>query len=75
MIKLTTVGLKKAVDPKILNDEILPSATKRSNFEQVAAGVCPHDNGKLGACLSKLFPAGKKWDLPSSVYRISSISQ
>ena len=29
----------------------------------------------LGACLSKVSPAGKKCDLPSSGYRISSINQ
>jgi hypothetical protein len=28
--------------------EILPSTTKRSNFDLVAAGVCPHDNARLG---------------------------
>jgi len=48
MTKLTTVGSKKAVEPKILSGEILLSTTKRSNFEQVAVGICPHDNGNLG---------------------------
>ena len=28
--------------------EILLSATKRANFDLVAAGICPHDNAKLG---------------------------
>jgi hypothetical protein len=47
MTKLTTVGSKKAAEPEIVNNEILPSTTKRANFDLVAAGVCPHDNAEL----------------------------
>jgi len=36
--KLATVGSKKAVEPNIVNGEILPPAIKRANFDQVAAG-------------------------------------
>ena len=48
MTKLTTVGSRKAAEPQILNGEILLTTTKRANFDQVAAGVCPHDKARLG---------------------------
>jgi hypothetical protein len=47
-MKPKIVGSKKAIEPAVLNGEILPSTTKRSNFDLVAAGVCPHDNARLG---------------------------
>ena len=46
--KLTTVGSKKAVEPNVLNGEILLSTTKSANFDLVAGGSCPHDGAKLG---------------------------
>ena len=33
---------------KKTNTKLLPSTKKRSNFDQVAGGVCPHDSAKLG---------------------------
>ena len=48
MAKLTTIGSKRAVGPATLNGEILLSATKRSNFDLVAGGSCPHDSARLG---------------------------
>ena len=45
MKKLTT---SKAIEPKILNSEILTSTKRQGNFNLVAAGVCPYDNGRLG---------------------------
>jgi len=50
--RLTTVESKKAVESKILNGEILPSTTKRANFDQVAAGVCPHCECPLGEAIA-----------------------
>jgi hypothetical protein len=47
MTKLTIVGAKKGVEPPMLNNEILPATIKRTNFDLVAAGVCPHDNAEL----------------------------
>jgi protein-arginine kinase activator protein McsA len=47
MTKLTTVGSKKAIEPAVLNNEILLPATKRTKFSQVASGVCPHDGASL----------------------------
>jgi hypothetical protein len=35
------------VEPDVVNGEILPSTTKRANFDLVAAGVRPHDNAEL----------------------------
>jgi putative component of toxin-antitoxin plasmid stabilization module len=32
----------------LANTKSLPSTTKRANFDQVAAGVCPHDSARLG---------------------------
>ena len=48
MIKITTVGSKKGVEPNVSSGEIFLSTTKRANFDLVTAGVCPHDNAKLG---------------------------
>ena len=48
MKNLTTVESKKAVEPKIVNGEILTSTKKQGNFDLVTAGVCPHDGAKLG---------------------------
>ena len=47
MTKLTTVGTKRAVEPKTLKGEIPISTNKQGNFDQVAAGVCPHDESAL----------------------------
>ena len=47
MKNLTVVGTKKAVEPKILNSETLPSAKRQGNIDQVAAGVCPHEGSAL----------------------------
>jgi protein-arginine kinase activator protein McsA len=47
MTKLETVGSKKAIEPNIVNSELLLSTTKRTKFDQVAAGVCPHDDSSL----------------------------
>lgn len=38
---------KKALVTKSTNTKSLPSTKKRSNFDLVASGVCPHDNAKL----------------------------
>ena len=48
MTKLTTLGSKKVVEPKILNGKLLLSTKRQGNFDIVAAGVCPHDDDKLG---------------------------
>jgi hypothetical protein len=42
------MAAKKALVTKSTNTKPLPSAKRRSNFDQVAAGVCPHDNARLG---------------------------
>ena len=52
MTKLTTVGSKKAVEPEKLNNEILLSTKRQGNFDQVAVGVCPHDESSLSAPVS-----------------------
>jgi hypothetical protein len=33
---------------KKTNTKLLPSTKRHSNFDQVAAGICPHDEAKLG---------------------------
>ena len=43
----TTTGSKKAAEPKRVNAEMLESTTKRTNFQMVAVGACPHDNSEL----------------------------
>jgi hypothetical protein len=48
MTKLTTVGMKKDVKPKIINGEVFISTTKRKDFDLVMAGICPHCRGNLG---------------------------
>jgi protein-arginine kinase activator protein McsA len=45
--KPATVGSKKAAELQVVNNKILISATKRTKFSQVAAGVCPHDGAPL----------------------------
>ena len=32
----------------LANTKLLPSTKKRSNFDQVASSICPHDGAKLG---------------------------
>ncbi len=43
----TTTGSKKAAEPTFVNAELSPSMGKRTNFQMVAVGACPHDNAKL----------------------------
>jgi hypothetical protein len=43
----TTTGSKKAAEPQRLNAGISPTKVKRTNFQMVAVGACPHDNSEL----------------------------
>ena len=46
-IKEANVGTKKALVARSTNSNLQPSAKRQGNFEQVAAGVCPHDGDEL----------------------------
>ena len=48
----TTTGSKKASEQQRLNAESSESIGKRTNFDLVAAGVCPHDESSLSAPVS-----------------------
>ena len=48
----TTTGSKKAAEQQRLNAEVLPTKVKRTNFDLVAVGVCPHDESSLSAPFS-----------------------
>ena len=48
----TTTGSKKAAEPQRLNAELSESIGKRTNFDLVAVGVCPHDESSLSAPVS-----------------------
>ena len=52
MTKEKSVGRKKAAEPQRLNSEPCETIGKRTNFDQVAAGVCPHDASCLSAPVS-----------------------
>ena len=45
--KLATLGSKRVVEPQVVNAVISQQPEKRTKFQIVAAGVCPHDNTKL----------------------------
>jgi len=47
MTKLTTVGPKKAAELQVVNAVISQQPEKRTKFQIVAAGVCPHDEASL----------------------------
>jgi protein-arginine kinase activator protein McsA len=47
MTKLETVGSKKAVVLQAVNAVTSQQPEKRSKFQMVAAGVCPHDGASL----------------------------
>ena len=46
-IKQATVGSKKAAEPVVVNEVVSEPAEKRTKFQMVAAGVCPHDEAPL----------------------------
>ena len=46
--KLATVGTKKVAEPVVANAVTSQKEGKRTNFDLVVVGVCPHDNEKLG---------------------------
>ena len=48
-VVVTTTGSKKAAEPQWLNAELSESMGKRTNFDLVAVGVCPHDESSLSA--------------------------
>ena len=43
-----TTGTKKATEPKVASAVKSQPAPKRTKYDLVAVGVCPHDNAKLG---------------------------
>jgi len=43
-----TIGSKKAAEPQVVNAVASEKIEKRTNFDLVAVGVCPHDDDKLG---------------------------
>ena len=45
--KLATLGSKKAAEQHSLNAVALTTTLKRTNFQMVAVGVCPHDEASL----------------------------
>jgi len=51
-VVVTTTGSKKAAEPQQLNAGISESIGKLTNFDLVAAGVCPHDESSLSAPVS-----------------------
>ena len=51
-VVVTTTGSKKAAEPQRLNTESSESIGKRTNFDLVAVGVCPHDESSLSAPVS-----------------------
>jgi len=44
----TTTGSKKAAEQGRLNTVISQTKPKRTNFQMVAVGICPHDKAQLG---------------------------
>ena len=46
--KQATAGTKKANEPRVANAVTSRPAPKRTKYDLVAVGVCPHDNAKLG---------------------------
>jgi len=48
MKKLAVVRSKKAIEQSVVNGELSPATEKRSNFDLVAGGTCPHDLERLG---------------------------
>ena len=44
----TTAKSEKAAAPLLVNAPLVPSQRKRTNFDLVTAGLCPHDNSQLG---------------------------
>jgi protein-arginine kinase activator protein McsA len=47
MTKLTTVEPKKAAELQVVNAVISQQPEKRTKFQMVTAGVCPHDRASL----------------------------
>ena len=47
MTKRIVLGMKTGTTPEQRNSQ-QDQPEKRTNFEMVAVGVCPHDNAKLG---------------------------
>jgi hypothetical protein len=48
MTKQKALGTKKATTPKSTSSKPQVVTKRRTNFDLVAVGVCPHDNEKLG---------------------------
>ena len=44
---VTTTGMEKAVETPVINAVILKQTEKRTNYQMVAVGVCPHDDSEL----------------------------
>jgi site-specific recombinase XerD len=47
MTKLATVGSKNAAELRVVNAVVSQQPEKRTKFQMVAAGVCPHDGASL----------------------------
>ena len=47
--KQANAGSKKAAVSDVVNEELSKLAVKRTNFDLVAVGVCPHCQGRLSS--------------------------
>ncbi len=47
--RLASVRSKKAAEPQVVDAVTLEQTEKRTKFQMVAAGVCPHDEASLSA--------------------------
>ena len=47
--RVQVLGSKKAVEPQVVNEVAFNQSEKRTNFQMVAVGVCPHDGASLSA--------------------------